>query len=298
MNREHYSKISIDHFAKQLHVDVLTDTEGFIISRNSTKVEEHAIDFDHPNIVEGIAFVFCKKGTGKIRINLIEYDVAENTLLLIMPESIIQINEQSKNLRIDFLLFTFDFISNFKLPIPLGNIVKMVEQKACWELPPEQFKEFLLVHELIVNQYQNQSLYREHITKGFLSALLYQILQLYSTVESCADLKYKNRKEEIQMKFAALLYEYYKTERSVQFYAEKLHLTPKYFSKIIMEVNGKSVMELVDEMVIMAAKALLKSSALTVSQIADELHFANPSFFGTYFKKRVGKTPIQYRDLI
>jgi AraC family transcriptional activator of pobA len=296
MNREHYSKISIDHFARQLHVDVLTDIDGFIISRNSTRVEEHAIDFNHPHIVEGIALVFCKKGTGRIRINLIEYDVTENTLLLILPESIVQINEQSKNLRIEFLLFTFDFISNIKLPIPVGNILKIVEDKACWQLDSQQFKEFLFVHQLIVNQYQKQLLYREHIIKNFLSALLHQILQLYVTENSSSVLKHKNRKEEIQMKFAALLYEHYKTERSVQFYAEKLHLTPKYFSKIIMEVNGKSVLELIDEMVIMAAKALLKSSVLTVSQIADELNFANPSFFGTYFKKRAGFTPLQYRE--
>lgn len=296
MNREHYSKISIDHFAKQLHVDVLTEIEGFIISRNSTRVEEHAIDFNHPNILEGIALAFCKKGTGKIRINLIEYDVAENTLLLILPESIVQINEQSKNLRIEFLLFTFDFISAIKLPIPVGNIVKIVEDKACWLLDPKQFKEFLSVHELIVNQYQKQVLYREPIIRSFLSALLYQILEMYSTENSSSVLKYKNRREEIQMKFASLLYEHYKTERSVQFYAEKMHLTPKYFSKIIMEVNGKSVLEIIDEMVIMAAKALLKSSSLTVSQIADELNFANPSFFGTYFKKRTGFTPLQYRE--
>ncbi|MEL1253610.1 helix-turn-helix domain-containing protein [Flavobacterium sp. DGU38] len=296
MNREQYSKISIDHFAKQLHVDVLTETEGFIISRNSTKVEEHAIDFNHPHIVEGIALVFCKKGNGKIRINLLEYDVAKNTLLLIMPQNIVQINEQSKNLRIEFLLFTFDFISTIKLPLPVGNIVKIIEEKVCWQLAPSQFKEFLLVHELMVNQYQKQVLYREHIIRSFLSALLYQILQLYSSENSNTVLEYKNRKEEIQMKFARMLYEHYKTERSVQFYAEKLHLTPKYFSKIIMEVNGKSVLELIDEMVIMAAKALLKSSNLTVSQIADELNFANPSFFGTYFKKRVGFTPLQYRE--
>lgn len=296
MNREHYSKISIDHFARQLHVDVLTDIDGFVISRNSTTVEEHAIDFNHPHIVEGIALVFCKEGTGKIRINLIEYDVPENTLLLILPESIVQINEQSKNLKIEFLLFTFDFISNIRLPIPVGNIAKIVEDKACWQLDSQQFKEFLLVHQLIVNQYQKQLLYREHIIRNFLSALLHQILQLYATENSSSALKHKNRKEEIQMKFARLLYEHYKTQRSVQFYAEKLHLTPKYFSKTIMEVNGKSVLELIDEMVIMAAKALLKSSNLTVSQVADELNFANPSFFGTYFKKRSGFTPLQYRE--
>jgi AraC family transcriptional activator of pobA len=49
-------------------------------------------------------------------------------------------------------------------------------------------------------------------------------------------------------------------------------------------------------MVIMAAKALLKSSDMTVAQIAFELEFARASFFGTYFKKRVGITPLQYRE--
>ncbi|OXA93402.1 hypothetical protein B0A66_06880 [Flavobacterium hercynium] len=295
MNREHYSTISIAHFASQLHVDVLTDLEGFIVSRNATKVEEHAINSNHPHIMDGIALVFCKKGAAKIKINLIEHDVRENTLAIILPNSIVQIDEQGKDLRVEFVLFTFDFISNIKLTKEVGNIIKLVEEKTCWHLDAKQFNEMLAVHELIVQQYQEHLSHREEIIRSFLTALLYKTLQLYSIENNSSAPKYKNRKEEIHMKFTALLYEYYKTERSVQFYADKLHLTPKYFSKIIMEVNGQSVMQWIDEMVIMAAKALLKSSNLTVSQIADELNFANPSFFGTYFKKRVGLTPLQYR---
>ncbi|REG99446.1 helix-turn-helix domain-containing protein [Flavobacterium aquicola] len=296
MNRELYNKISIEHFAKQLHVDVLMDIDDFIVSRNATKIEEHAIDANHPHIVDGIAIVFCKKGSAKVKINLIEHDVDENTLVIIHPNSIIEINEQGKDLRVDFLLFTFDFVSNIKLSTEMGHIVKLVEEKACWHLEKEQFKEMLAIHELVVLQYQKQDLYREQIIKSFLTALLYKILQLYFIENISSVPKYKNRQEEIHMKFTALLYEHYKKERSIQFYADKLHLTPKYFSKTIMAVNGKSVTEWIDEIVIMAAKALLKSSNLTVSQIADELNFANPSFFGTYFKKRAGLTPLQYRN--
>jgi len=35
---------------------------------------------------------------------------------------------------------------------------------------------------------------------------------------------------------------------------------------------------------------------MTVAQIAFELNFANASFFGIYFKKRVGITPLEYRE--
>lgn len=78
---------------------------------------------------------------------------------------------------------------------------------------------------------------------------------------------------------------YYKKERAIKFYAEKLLLTPSHLTKVIKEASQKSVLLWVDEMVVMSAKAMLKSSDMTVSQIAEELNFANPSFFGTYFKK-------------
>lgn len=62
------------------------------------------------------------------------------------------------------------------------------------------------------------------------------------------------------------------------------------------EASQKSVSQWIDEMVIMSAKAMLKSSDMTVSQIAEELNFTNPSFFGTYFKKRTNLTPLQYKN--
>jgi AraC-like DNA-binding protein len=75
-----------------------------------------------------------------------------------------------------------------------------------------------------------------------------------------------------------------------------MSLTPKYFSKKVREASGKSVSQWIDEMVIMEAKAMLKSSNLTVLQISEKLNFPNASFFGSYFKKRTGISPIQYRE--
>jgi len=43
------------------------------------------------------------------------------------------------------------------------------------------------------------------------------------------------------------------------------------------------------------AKALLKSTNMTIQQISDELHFPSQSFFGKYFKRLAGVSPREYR---
>ncbi|SDG19441.1 helix-turn-helix domain-containing protein [Epilithonimonas hungarica] len=296
MKKEDYGKISIEHFARQLHVNVIAETKDFIVSKSPNDLREHAFDLDHPHILDGIAFVFCVKGNAKVRINLTEHHVCQNTVLIAVPNSIVQILEQSDDLKVEFLFFTFDFISNIRLSTQLGYIVKAVEEQACLHLNDDSFGNLLDVHKLIVKQYQKQHVaYREEVIKNLLYALIYQILQLYaSSMDSTT--KAQNRNEDIHMRFMALLFENYRTERSVRFYADKLFLTPKHFAKVIKETSGKPVLEWIDEMVIMAAKALLKSSDMTVGQIAFELEFANASFFGSYFRKRVGMTPLQYRE--
>lgn len=295
MKKEDYSKISIEHFAKQMHTSVITDTSDFIISKSPTTLQEHSINFDYPHIVEGIALVFFVKGSAKIKINLKENKISQNTLVVFSPNSIIQVLEQTDDLKIEFLFFTFDFISNFKLTTQLADIIKSVEDQTCLHLSSELFEEMLQIHKLIAKQYQKDINYREEIIKGFLAALIYQILQLYTVLNTEVN-NVKSRKEDVYMKFMALLFQYYKTERSVQFYADRVFLTPKHFAKLIKEMNGKSASEWIDEIVIMTAKALLKSSELTVAQIADELNFSNPSFFSSYFRKRTGMTPIQYKE--
>ncbi len=296
MKKEDFGKISIKHFARQVNVNVITETDDFIVSKSPTTLKEHALDFDYPHIIEGIAFVFCVNGDARIRINLEEHEVHENTVLVVVPNNIIQVLEQSADLKIEFLFFTFDFISNMRLSTQLGYIVKAVEEQASLNLAIEDFKQLLTIHGLIVKQYRKPVVYREDVIKNLLYAMVYQILQSYAFHAVGSSNRSLSRKQDIHMRFMGLLYEHYKSERSVRFYADKLFLTPKYFSKVIHEISGKSVLEWIDEIVIMAAKAMLKSSELSVAQISDELNFANSSFFGTYFKKRVDMTPLQYRE--
>jgi AraC family transcriptional regulator, transcriptional activator of pobA len=87
----------------------------------------------------------------------------------------------------------------------------------------------------------------------------------------------------------------YKQKRGMDFYTDKMCLTPKYLSKVIKEKSGKSVNEWIDDYVILGAKALLKSTNMTIQQISDELNFPSQSFFGKYFKRHADVSPKEYR---
>ena len=46
----------------------------------------------------------------------------------------------------------------------------------------------------------------------------------------------------------------------------------------------------------MDAKSQLKSTNRSVQEISDSLNFANMSFFGKYFKRYTGMSPLEYRN--
>ena len=96
--------------------------------------------------------------------------------------------------------------------------------------------------------------------------------------------------------FMKLVSENYTRHRQVFFYADQLCMSPKYLSKLVKEVSGKSAPEWIDAYVMLEAKHLLKYSDMPVKEIVFKLHFSNQTVFYKYFKAHSGMTPTQYRN--
>lgn len=90
--------------------------------------------------------------------------------------------------------------------------------------------------------------------------------------------------------------QHYSQERNVSFYADKLGITQAHLSTTIRQATGKTCIDIIASMVIMDAKAQLKSTETSVQDIAYSLNFTNMSFFGKYFKRHVGISPLEYRN--
>lgn len=138
---------------------------------------------------------------------------------------------------------------------------------------------------------------RQRAVDSLFSALFYLLLSVVSRVaESEKEGGHKRlRSEEQFTRFMALLGEECERERGVEYYASRLNITPKYLSVICKAQTSKSASKVIDEEVVRRAKHLLMQSGMEVQDVAKRLNFISPSFFGKYFKQRVGVAPSRYR---
>lgn len=97
-------------------------------------------------------------------------------------------------------------------------------------------------------------------------------------------------------RFIALVNQHCREQRLLDFYADRLCVTTRYLGTLVRQASGITAKEWIDKAVVTAAKVMLRHSNLSVIQIADNLNFANPSFFCKYFKRIAGCTPQHFRN--
>lgn len=84
-------------------------------------------------------------------------------------------------------------------------------------------------------------------------------------------------------------------QRALKFYANKLCVSERYLGTVIRQVSGQTAKTWIDRAVMTYAKVLLRHEDMSVSSVSDELKFANPSFFCSFFRRIAGCTPQEYR---
>lgn len=84
---------------------------------------------------------------------------------------------------------------------------------------------------------------------------------------------------------------------SIQYFADKVHLSAHYFSDLLKKETGRSAKDHINDFVIEKAKNLLQGSAHSISEIAYDLGFNYPHYFTRLFKAKTGRTPQEYRNL-
>ena len=230
------------------------------------------------------------QGTGRISINLIEYEVSAHQIIIIPDNSLIELLEISPDYDFQVIVPACNF-----LPALPGSILSETYTRngIILSLNEEEWTQAEMFFTLLWN-ILHSSPYRRETVQHFIISLLYNLKYTYEQTRTTTPLRL-SRREEIFRRFIALVNEHSKQERSVNFYADKLCLTPHYLSTIIREASGQTVMQWINQSVVLEAKVLLKHSDLLIFQISDELNFPNPSFVSKFFKRMTGMTPAEYQ---
>lgn len=250
----------------------------------------------YPCRLKAEIFVLCMDGCVDASINLSEYRIKKHDFVTLSPGSIIQINQIKGNLKLYFMVFSSEFINGLNKSKPIIDLIYVTKNHPVLSLPEEFasiYEEFFLLMKKVY--YKKRSSYNPEILKCVLLSVLYRLSDMYHEQPMRKETS-SNRSEEICQTFGHLVIQHYIQERNVTYYAREMGITPAHLSNTVKSVTGKTVMDLISEVVIVDAKAQLKSTNLPIREIAYSLNFPNVSFFGKYFKRLTGMTPIQYRN--
>ena len=81
----------------------------------------------------------------------------------------------------------------------------------------------------------------------------------------------------------------------ILYYAGKLAITPKYLTMLCLKYSSKTASDWVVQYTIEDIRFYLKSTDLSIKEIAAKLGFSNMSHFGSYVRKHLGMSPSEFR---
>lgn len=265
----------------------------FLISDTSEDILE--IILEYPVKINSVVVGICVRGKGKIQVNLEYLNLSEKNIFIMSPKAIFQchLEDISDDFLIKYISFSPEFVSDFDISYLYADL----QLTPYVQLLDNQEYEYLLrLYTGLLEKYnRKEDLFKKEIIKYSLLSAIYEFCIIDNKYCSEREEQIKNRDEQLIRNFYKLLLKNYRQQHNTVFYAKKLSLSPKYLSTIIQEQTGRTVSDWIFNFIIIETKALLRSTQMTILELAYYFNYADATSFGKFFKKQVGMTPKEYR---
>ena len=249
-------------------------------------------------LIQGVSIGVTVSGSAKIKINGKMHELRPNTLFIFNENTVVE--QVKASIRSSGYMITYSRQYLNSIHVDTQDLISIYHgflNEPCVQVKPE---EAAYIHDIsklmrsVLCDYAPTA-NRDKIIASLFAAMFHYVMGILQQHSSNGSNNVSNRTDELFNRFLDLLREHCSTERSVEFYAQKMGITPKYLSLILKKKSGRNASKLIDEAVVYEAKRLLKYSGLSINEIATKLNFASQSFFGKYFKQRVGVSPSRYK---
>jgi len=250
--------------------------------------------FANPFKADATTAIICRRGTMSGAINLRPFSVAAPNLFVVLAGEILEYGQFSEDFDGLFIIMSNTF-TDALMPSVLERLplFLFVQEHPAHLLNEQGLHAMENYYNMIKRALQEQANpHRREVVRHLTLAFCYGAGFYFHPLP---DVPIKTNRETLLQHFLDLVQRHYKEERGLEFYADILCITSKHLSRVIKETSGTSPNDWIDSYVILEAKALLNSTGMTVQQVSDSLDFSSQSFFGKYFKRKVGISPSDYR---
>lgn len=253
--------------------------------------------FKQLEISRGFFFLIITNGSASLETSYAAKDLNVGMLIVQTPSSRSTLQHMSPDFEMTVLYIEPAFFDSLLSGQPL------YERIACYlgknELPivaltNRQSDYLQKAMQLFTYQQERKSVYQDRILRYLCGVVLLQMADIFEA-KAPQDTENLKRQKDLFRQFKKLLMTNYRQRHTIAFYADQLHISNAYLSRIIKSVTGRTVLSHINELLCADACRLLECTNMDIKEIANLLGFTSQSAFGKFFMRQQKTTPLKYR---
>lgn len=253
-------------------------------------------------VVDGFIIAIILQGNAKMIVDDVEYSLERGDIFGCNPRNILERSMVSMDIKTLGIFVSPEYASKLLSKVTIDwSFLMMASTHEVLHANDEETKHLVAYIELLRSRLASENTkHKEDSIQLLIQSMGLEIFDIKQR-QGCPSRETNySAGENLVQRFLIMLTEssqHGKPYLNVNGYAEKLNVSPKYFSLVCKNILGKSASEIINEDIMRTANVLLHDNSLSIKQISDRLGFANQSHFGTFVRRHTGgKSPQQLRN--
>lgn len=268
--------------------NLLSDKTVALILDNDKEIAYKGVDI----LTKGVIIGVCDEGALTLKINGQQFNCFRGECIVVPPYQILTYVDCTRDIKFRILYMPEDVVS--RMPNVSSEIrLQELPLEPVARLSNDTLMEIRHTHDRIARMCGRQTNdLNEHLKTLYGYTIILEALSEFPSAISITEV---DRKQMLVRDFIRNLLLHFKEHRTVEFYAEKAFVTPKYLSHLVKLTTGSTIQEWISRAILQEAKRMLRNTDMTVVQVAMELDFSTSASFVRFFKAKTGTTPDKWR---
>ncbi len=252
---------------------------------------------EHPLITSRFILLFVESGEARVAVDAEEYRIGRQSFLFL--HSLVEVRRvwASGDFRAN-IIYLDPGSSNPMMGVRIEpSFFMFALRQHCWQMSEDTAQAAL--HFCATLAYAIEDTGNPHyrdtvgaLLSAFIYTFYHKTLKVYREERRAGELNAQS----IFERFVQEVYNHGMEEHSVAFYADLLCITPKYLTQITKRLINHTPKELINGHLARASVVALRKSDMTIQEISNKLGFPDQSYFGRFFKRMHGVSPLYYRQ--
>ncbi len=249
-------------------------------------------------LFEGFFLIMVTKGNAKILVDDKEYNLEVRDVFICDPRHILEKSMTSLDFEVISIIINTNYGDELMKKLNIDwNFRLMLQSHKIMHCQEKDMERLSILFKLLQDKLEAEdSPYRHNSIDMIICTIGNEVLDIQSRNMELGHSKSLSSGAFILQRFFNMLQNGKHPFLNVNGYADRLHVSAKYFSSLCKTATGKTAKQLINEEIIHTAQILLKDKSYNIQQIADDLGFANQSHFGVFFRRYTGISPQSYKN--